>query len=89
MRGGIAENGSETLSTKNVSTVQEPLTTYARAIGEPEASLFRLFPRHFESLLPPDPFDSLGIHLPDLAAQERRDPSVAVAAVLPFMNNAG
>ena len=51
----------------------------ARAIAQPQSAPFRLSLRHFEPLLPPDPFHALVVHLPAFDAQQVRDPTISVA----------
>ena len=57
-------------------------TAEARAVGEPQASPFRLFLRDFQALASPESFHAFMIHSPALAPQERRDASIAVSPIL-------
>ena len=54
----------------------------ARAVVQPQPPALGLPPRHLQPLAPPDAPHPLGIHPPAPGAQHRRDPPVAVAAVL-------
>ena len=56
--------------------------TDARSVIKPESSAFRLFGRDFKPLTSPDPFNTLLVHRPPGAAQQRRNPAIPVAAVL-------
>ena len=56
--------------------------TDARSVVQPEPALLRLPGRHLQPLPPPDPLDPLDVHRPAGLPQHRRDPPVAVAAVL-------
>jgi hypothetical protein len=56
--------------------------TDARSIVQPEVSPFGLFLGNFEPLSPPDPLDPLVVHVPTLVAQQGRDPTITVPAVL-------
>ena len=56
--------------------------TDARSVVEPEPTLLRLLLRHLQPLPPPDPLDAFGVHHPAGIAQQRRNPAVAIAAVL-------
>ena len=54
----------------------------ARAVGQPQSAPLGLFLGHLQSLTPPQACDPLVIHSPPFAPQERRDPSIAVPAIL-------
>src|SRR5438105_4578056 len=56
--------------------------THARAVVEPEPPAFGLLGRDFQPLTSPDPLDTLLVHPPTGAPQQRRDPAISVAAVL-------
>ena len=51
------------------------------AVIKPESSSFRLFPRHFEPFLLPDPLDSFVIHTPAFKPEHRCNPSVPVSSI--------
>ena len=52
------------------------------AVIQPETPLPGLLARHFEPLQTPDALDPLDVHRPAGRPQHRRDPAVAVAAIL-------
>jgi len=54
----------------------------AGSIVQPKSTPLGLSLRHLQALLTPDPLHTLGIHMPALTAQQGRDPTVAVAAIL-------
>ena len=54
----------------------------AGAVVEPEPAPLRLLLRNLQPLPPPDPLDPLAVHHPAGVPQQRRDPAIAVAAVL-------
>ena len=56
--------------------------TDARPVVEPEPPAFGLFGRDFQPLTSPDPLNTLLVHRPAGATQQRRDPAIPVAAVL-------
>ncbi len=51
----------------------------AGLIRQPQPAPFRLTLRHLQPLPTPDPLHPLGVHQPARAAQQRRDPAVAIA----------
>src|SRR5215475_5891438 len=55
--------------------------TDAGPVVKPEPAALGLLAGDLQPLTPPDPLDPLVIHPPALAAQQRGDPPVAVAAV--------
>jgi hypothetical protein len=54
----------------------------ARPIIEPEPPLLWLFHWYFQPLSPPQPLHALVIHMPACISQQRRDPTVAISAIL-------
>src|SRR3712207_1018562 len=54
----------------------------AGAVVQPQTAALRLPSRSLQPLAPPDALHPLGIHPPTISTQHRRDPPVAVAAVL-------
>jgi hypothetical protein len=55
----------------------------ARPVIQPEPPLLWLFHWHFQPLSSPQPFDALVVHMPASISQQRSDPTIAVAAILP------
>ena len=55
----------------------------ARSVIEPKPAALWLFLWNFQPFAPPDTLDPLVVHRPARAAQQRRDPAVTVATVLP------
>jgi hypothetical protein len=53
-----------------------------RSIGQPEPASLRLLLRHLESLLSPDPFHPLVVHVPAFLMKQRRDPPIPVPPIL-------
>ena len=56
--------------------------TDAGAVIEPEPLSLRLLCWKLQPLPPPDPLDALDVHHPASVAQQRRDPAIAIAAIL-------
>ena len=56
--------------------------TDAGPVVEPEPPALRLFTGNLQPLPPPDPLDTLEVHHPACRAQQRRDPAIAVTAIL-------
>jgi hypothetical protein len=54
----------------------------AGTIIQPEPGAFGLFGRHFQTFIPPYPFNALVVHSPSLVSKPRRDPAIAIAAIL-------
>ena len=50
-----------------------------RAIGQPEPAALRLFLRHLQAFLAPEPFYPLVVHAPAFALEQAGDAAVAVA----------
>ena len=63
-----------------VSPLRAQLDT--RSVVEPQTTPFRLVSGHLQPLAPPQPLNPLVVDLPAPLAQQRCNPSVAVAAVL-------
>jgi hypothetical protein len=63
------------------------LQTNTRSVLEPQASAFRLFVWHFQTLLSPDPLNPLMVYLPSGVSQQRRDPAIPIAAILTGQQN--
>ena len=61
--------------------------TDAGAVVQPETAPLGLPLRHLQPFLTPDPGHALGIDLPAVRAQQRRDPPIAIAAILPCQVN--
>ena len=55
---------------------------HAGAVVQPESPLLGLFTRNFEPLQTPDACHPLDVHCPTGRLQHRRDPTIAVTAVL-------
>jgi len=55
---------------------------HARAVVQPEPPPFGLFGRDLQPLASPDPRHPFGVHPPAPVPQHRRDPTIAVTAVL-------
>ena len=56
--------------------------TDAGPVVEPQSAFLGLLYRHLQPLPSPDAFDPLVVHVPTLSAEQRRDPAIAVAAIL-------
>lgn len=56
---------------------------HAGSIIQPEPTAFGLFGWDFQPLASPDPGHTLVVHMPALSAQQRCDPTVAIAAIAP------
>ena len=57
--------------------------TNARAVIQPQPAPLRLLRWNLQALAPPDAFDTLVVHAPAFRAQQRRDPPITIAAILP------
>ena len=55
---------------------------HARAVVQPEPSALGLFGRDLQPLASPDPRDPFGVYPPTSVRQHRREPTIAIAAVL-------
>ena len=55
---------------------------HARAVVQPEPPPFGLFGRDLQPLASPDPRNPFGVYPPASVPQHRRDPTIAIAAVL-------
>ena len=60
---------------------------HARAVIQPEPSSWPLFLRYFQPFATPDALHSIFPHLPARCPQQRRDPPVAVTAILTGQRN--
>ena len=58
------------------------LQTDTGSVIKPQASAFRLFLWHFQTLLSPDSFHSFMVYMPSRVFQQRRDPAIPIAAIL-------
>ena len=56
--------------------------TDAGPVVEPQSASLGLLYRHLQPLPSPDAFDPLVVHVPTISAEQRRDPAIAVAAIL-------
>src|SRR2546428_10155822 len=56
--------------------------SHTRTVVQPQSSSRLLFSRHFPPFPPPDPLHPVLAHLPSCLLEQRRDPSIAIPAVL-------
>ena len=54
---------------------------HARSVVQPQPPPFWLLLRHAKALPPPDPSDTLVVHMPAIPSEQSRDPPIAVATI--------
>ena len=87
-RPSIVRSGANKVIAPYVVAPLRP-QSYTGTVVQPQSSSRPVFLRHFQPLSPPDPLDPILTHLPACPSQQRRNPPVAIAAVVRCQGNDG